>query len=136
MEPELEKAVTFFRFEDLRIYHKAINYYDFVFEKINAFPDDKATIAGSCLVNAAQNIGMNIANGSALNKSLFTYYLELAKQSVRECLIQTTLAQKQLLLTETEATASRQLLMEMTKMIGALITALHRSSGIMQKDPK
>lgn len=47
MDSELEKAVTFFRFEDLRIYHKAIDYIEWVTIKTSQFPNDnQASIGG------------------------------------------------------------------------------------------
>lgn len=130
MEPELEKATTFFRFEDLRIYHKSMDYIDFVYGKVNAFPSGESNALGSRFLNAAQAIALNIAEGSARNKSQFIYYLKMAKSSVRECVVHTSLAQKQALLTAFEVDESRNFLMEMTKMIGALIGSLQRSAGI------
>ena len=38
METELDKAATFFRFEDLRIYLKALDYIDWVYKKVNKLP--------------------------------------------------------------------------------------------------
>ena len=130
MEPELEKVTTFFRFEDLRIYHKSMDYIDFVYGKVNNFPRGESNALGSRFLNAAQAIALNIAEGSARNKSQFIYYLKMAKSSVRECVVHTSLAQKQLLLKENEVEESRNYLMEMTKMIGALIGSLQRSAGI------
>jgi four helix bundle protein len=130
MEPELEKVTTFFRFEDLRIYHKSMDYIDFVYTKVNKFPRGESNALGSRFLNAAQAIALNIAEGSARNKSQFIYYLKMAKSSVRECVVHTSLAQKQSLLTDIEVEESRNFLMEMTKMIGALIGSLQRSAGI------
>jgi hypothetical protein len=39
METELDKTATFFRFEDLRIYLKALDYIDWVYKKVNKFPE-------------------------------------------------------------------------------------------------
>jgi four helix bundle protein len=130
MEPELEKATTFFRFEDLRIYDKSMEYIDWVYSKVNTFPNNNSHGLGSRFVNASEAIAMNISEGSARNKSQFIYYLKMAKSSVRECVVHTTLAFKQGLITEADVTKSRNYLMEMTKMIGALIGSLQRSEGI------
>jgi four helix bundle protein len=130
MEPELEKATTFFRFEDLRIYHKSMEYIDWVYSKVNTFPTTNSHGIGSRFVNASEAIAMNISEGSARNKSQFIYYLKMAKSSVRECVVHTTLAYKQGLLNDEDVTESRTYLMEMTKMIGALIGSLQRAAGI------
>lgn len=134
MESDLDKAITFFRFEDLRIYHKSMDYLDFVYEKVNTFPMGESNALGSRFLNAAQAIALNIAEGSARNKSQFIYYLKMAKSSVRECVVHTTLAQKQSLLTDFEVEISRNYLMEMTKMIGALIGSLQRLAIINSEE--
>lgn len=130
MEPELEKVTTFFRFEDLRIYHKSMDYIDFVYGRVNTFPRGESNALAARFLNAAQAIALNIAEGSARNKSQFIYYLKMAKSSVRECVVHTSLAQKQSLMTDAQVEESRNYLMEMTKMIGALIGSLQRSAGI------
>lgn len=134
MESDLDKTITFFRFEDLRIYHKSMDYLDFVYEKVNTFPMGESNALGSRFLNAAQAIALNIAEGSARNKSQFIYYLKMAKSSVRECVVHTTLAQKQSLLTDFEVEISRNYLMEMTKMIGALIGSLQRLAIINSEE--
>jgi hypothetical protein len=53
----------------------------------------------------------------------------MAKSSIRQCVVYTTLAVRQNLLTETSEEESRGFLMEMTKMIGALISSLQRSNN-------
>jgi four helix bundle protein len=130
MEPDLEKATTFFRFEDLRIYHKSMEYIDWVYSKVSSFPNNNSYGIGSRFVHASEAIAMNISEGSARNKSQFIYYLKMAKSSVRECVVHTTLAQKQGLLNDIDVSESRNYLMEMTKMIGALIGSLQRAAGI------
>ena len=130
MELELEKLATFFRFEDLRIYNKSMDYIDFVYGKVNKFPNGESNALASRFLNAAQAIALNISEGSSQNKSQFIYYLKIAKSSVRECVVHTSLAQKQSLFTDIEVEESRNYLMEMTKMIGALIGSVQRSAGI------
>ena len=134
MESELEKISTFFRFEDLRIYHKSLEYIDFVYGKVNGFPLSESNALGARFLNSAQAIALNIAEGSARNKSQFIYYLKMAKSSVRECVVHTSLAQKQSLLTDLEVEKSRNYLMEMTKMIGALIGSMQRSALINSEE--
>lgn len=126
---ENERPQTFFRFEDLRIYHKSLDYIIWVQEKTMLFPeDDKAQLALR-FNETARNIALFISEGSARNKSQFVHYLKSAKSSIRQCLVYTTLAFRQNLLTETAEQESRGQLMEMTKMIGALISSLQRSNG-------
>ncbi|HPT14862.1 MAG TPA: four helix bundle protein [Bacteroidales bacterium] len=134
MDSELEKTTTFFRFEDLRVYHKSLDYIDWVFRKVNSFSDDGTSGMGRRFFDSSQAIALHIAEGSARNKSQFIYYLKMAKSSVRECVVHTALASKRGYLTHDEQEESRNQLMEMTKMLGALIGSLQRSAGIMEAD--
>lgn len=53
----------------------------------------------------------------------------MAKTSIRECLVITSIAYRANYLTETYEQESRQFLMELTKMSGALISSLQRSQN-------
>lgn len=134
MDSELEKTATFFRFEDLRVYHKSLDYIEWVFKKISKFSEDGISSVGRRFFDSAQAVALHIAEGSARNKSQFIYYLKMAKSSVRECVVHTALAARRGYLTPEEQDESRNQLMEMTKMLGALIGSLQRSAGIMESD--
>lgn len=134
METDLDKTTTFFRFEDLRVYHKALDYIDWVYKKVSVFSENGHSSLSKRYYDSAQAIALHIAEGSARNKSQFIYYLKMAKSSVRECVVHTSLAEKQKLITTVEQDESRHQLMEMTKMLGALIGSLQRSAGIVDTD--
>jgi len=133
MENDSTKNVTFFRFEDLRIYHKSLDYIDWVYNATMLFPDEHSRDLKSRFIAASQSISLYIAEGSARNKSQFIYYLKMAKSSVRECVVFTSVAEKQDYVTETMIEESRTQLMEMTKMLGALIGSLQRANGNYNK---
>jgi four helix bundle protein len=135
MDSELEKAVTFFRFEDLRIYHKALDYIEWVTKKTILFPNESQAGIGTRFNLSAQAIALNISEGSARNKSQFIYYLKMAKSAVRECVVFTSLATKLGYLSDHDSDESRGQLMEMTKMIGALIGSLQRAADLNPEDP-
>jgi len=134
METELDKTTTFFRFEDLRIYLKALDYIDWVYRKTNKFPETGPISLASHFYNSAQSIALHIAEGSARNKAQFIHYLKMAKSSVRECVVHSAMSSRQNLLSISELDESRSQLMEMTKMLGALIGSLQRSAGIVDND--
>lgn len=123
-----EKTTTFFRFEDLRIYHKAIDYVKWVYITTKELPNQSNDQLIKKFNSAAKDISLNIAEGSARNKSQFIYYLKMAKSSIRECLVFTTIMHGLELIDENSEEYSRNQLMEMTKMIGALISSLQRGS--------
>jgi four helix bundle protein len=127
-EEQTERTVTFFRFEDLRIYHKSLTYINWLNDLSMQFPDDDKTQLIQRFNHAARNITFYIAEGSSRNKSQFIYYLKMAKSSIRECLVCTTIAHNANSITDVQEEESRGVLMEMTKMIGALISSLQRSS--------
>ena len=125
---EHDRPATFFRFEDLRIYHKALEYVDWVYKAARQHSDDPITSSFfQRFLTSANGIPLNIAEGSSRNKSQFVYYLKMAKSSVRECVVLTTIAQNQGFITAAGFEESKNFLMEMTKMIGALIGSLQRS---------
>jgi len=124
-----EKTGTFFRFEDLRIYNKSLDYIIWLQDVTMLFPDNDRTQFVLRFNDSARNIAFFIAEGSARNKSQFIYNLKMAKSAIRECVVFTALSVKQSNITETQEEESRRQLMEMTKMIGALISSLQRSNN-------
>ena len=128
METEQEKPTTFFRFEDLRIYHKALEYTEWVYTMTKNVNEDTFTrYFFERFISSASSIATNIAEGSSRNKSQFVYYLKMAKSSVRECVVLSTIAQTRNFISAEAFDDSKNHLMEMTKMIGALIGSLQRS---------
>ncbi|MCX6283234.1 MAG: four helix bundle protein [Bacteroidetes bacterium] len=131
MENGQEKPTTFFRFEDLRIYHKSLEYISWGYDMAkNAGTEPYVKTFFDRFLISAQAISLNIAEGSSRNKSQFVYYLKMAKSSVRECVVLTTLALHRNIITPKHYDESKNQLMEMTKMIGALIGSLQRSVKI------
>jgi len=122
-----DNNVSFFRFEDLRIYAKAIEYVTWVQEAISNFPENQVDILGKYFAKSAQGIALNIAEGSSRNNVQFVYYLKIAKSFVRECVVYTEIASKLSILSESKIDHSRCQLTEMTKMIGKFITSLQKN---------
>ncbi|MBS4058589.1 MAG: four helix bundle protein [Bacteroidetes bacterium] len=128
MNDQYDKTPTFFRFEDLRIYHKALDYIDWVMRICKeADPSDKTGLM-QAFNHAARQIAVNISEGSARNKAQFVFHLKNAKSAIRECLVLTTVCLRNGIINEESEDASRNQLMEMTKMLGALITSLQKAA--------
>jgi len=134
MENGNERNNTFFRFEDLRIYHKALNYARWVNEITRPLNGEENRGLTERFNTSAHNIVLNIAEGSARNKSQFIYYLKMAKSAVRECLVFTSIMYNLEHMDDQVEDESRNQLMEMTKMIGALISSLQRSNNRRDED--
>jgi four helix bundle protein len=122
-----DTPVSFFRFEDLRIYAKALDYITWLHQVVNKFSNhDQPTLAQPFL-KVSQSIALFLAEGSARNKPQFIYYLKMAKSSVRECVVYTEIATRLGLMNEDEKEHSVNQMMELTKMIGSLVTSLQRT---------
>ena len=126
---EREINVSFFRFEDVRIYAKAMDYIVWLYQQFpaNEVADNQRFMQKSFL-RSAQDIALNTAEGSSRNRTQFLYYLKMAKSSVRECVVHTEIAFRSGVITEEAKDHSRNELMELTKMIGSLIASLQRST--------
>jgi len=125
-----DRNAAFFRFEELRIYHKALDYITWVHKATSRFGNENTDNLALRFNETARAIALHIAEGSARNKSQFIYYLKMAKSSVREALVITTVSFNLGYFNERQNEESRGYLMEMTKMIGALISSLQRSQGL------
>ncbi|MDY0077249.1 MAG: four helix bundle protein [Bacteroidales bacterium] len=128
MNQQNTKPPTFFRFEDLRIYHKALDYVLWVKAALN----DYALLENAGLAQgfnkSAQEIVLNIAEGSARNKAQFVSHLKQSKSAIRACLVYTSLLHRENIISDEAEDESRNQLMEMTKMLGALITSLQKNT--------
>ncbi len=128
MEHEHDRPVTFFRFEDLRIYHKALEYTEWAYSMAKTGVNDSLAHGFfEKFIHASNGIALYIAEGSSRNKSQFIYYLKMAKSSVRECVVLSTIGMHRSFIPKDSFEESKNQLMEMTKMIGALIGSLQRS---------
>lgn len=136
MTAEQENPISFFRFEDLRIYAKALDYVQWLYEATSTLQTQQSINIAEALIKSAQSIALNVAEGSARNKAQFVYYLKMAKSSIRECVVYTEVASKMSVLNDEAREYSRTQLMELTKMIGSLVASLQRStSNSRDEDP-
>ena len=132
---ELENNVPFFRFEDLRIYAKAMDYITWLYEKLNVdFKSDNERFLIKSFLKSAHNIALNTAEGSSCNKAQFLYYLKMAKSAVRECVVYTEIVKQIGIQNEEDYEYSRGKLVELTKMIGSLIASLQRITNAPEGD--
>ena len=129
MEQQEEKAVSFFRFEDLRVYAKATDYASWVMQQLSTPRNDSEQVLLRSFCHSAYDIALNIAEGSSRNKNQFAHYLKISKSAIRECIVYTAVAYNVGLFDEETCNQSREYLMELTRMIGALIISLQRGSS-------
>ena len=126
MEQQEERTVSFFRFEDLRVYTKATDYATWVTTNVAGDEKHKSLVGAFC--HSAYDIALNIAEGSSRSKTQFDHYLKIAKTAIRECVVYTEVAANLGIFTPEQKEQSREFLMELTRMLGALIISLQRAA--------
>ena len=117
----MERDDSIFRFEELRVYLKALDYVDWVYSVTKSFSQEE--LAKPFRVSA-QNIALHIAEGSGENKTQFIANLKSAKAALRECVVYTSIAKRQYLINDTAEEESRAKLIELSKMLSGFITSL------------
>ena len=126
MEQQEDKTVSFFRFEALRVYANATDYATWVTTNVAGDEKHKSLVGAFC--HSAYDIALNIAEGSSRSKSQFDHYLKIAKTAIRECVVYTEVAANIGMFTPEQKEQSRELLMELTRLLGAHIISLQRSA--------
>ena len=115
---------NFFSFEDLKVYQKALLYIDWVYKTTEVFPKKEIYALSNQFVRASQSIALNIAEGSGGTTQEFINFLRIARRSVNECVVCTTIGFQQKYLSENLNNDSRNKLIELSKMINGLINSL------------
>ena len=130
MTPEDNKSTTFFRFEDLRVYSKAIGFVSLLTETSTLATNEIDNHYYKRFLEEATLLAFNIAEGSSKNKPAFIAQLKAAKTNIRKCVVFCAIGRQNNFLSEEREDMIRTQLMELTKMIGALIIYLQRSVNI------
>jgi len=112
-----------FKFEDLNVYQKALNYIKFVYQTTRSFPTNEVYALSSQFQRAAQSIALNIAEGSSGTKAQFIRYLKISQGSLYECVVCTAIAFNEKYIDNKAEKESRLALMEMSKMLSGLIAS-------------
>lgn len=109
-----------FKFEDLQIYQKAIDFGEFVNKQLESFPKHETYKLSSQFIRAADSIAFNIAEGSGSSDVNFNRYLKMAWDSSHECVAASTKARlRGYIIFETDE-ENRKRLTELGKMISSL----------------
>lgn len=131
-----ERIGSFFRFEDLRVYAKATDYSNWVMSNLRNPDNEMQRSLANSFCHSSFDIALNIAEGSSRSKGQFEHYLKISKTAIRECVVFTSIANARGLLDDTQREQSRTMLMELTRMIGALIISLQRGNPRRSDDER
>ena len=131
MIPENNKPINFFKFENLRIYFKAIDFADAILALASNYQGNNQATCHffNKFIDEAISLVNSITDGSAGNKTQFINDLQSTKKSIRNCVVYNSLALKREYIDETQEADIRNELMELTKMVGALITSLQKQEN-------
>ncbi|WP_299337842.1 four helix bundle protein [uncultured Psychroserpens sp.] len=111
---------TKFKFEDLKVYNKALEFIDMVYKTCESFPKTERYALSSQFTRAAVSIALNIAEGSSDTDKQFNRFLQMALDSVNECVVCSTVAKRQDYFSAELDNEIRQKLVELSKMITSL----------------
>ena len=124
MPTENQKAAPFFKFENLRIYHKAEQFSNAVLAVYDRTLNDTDRMVCQLMFEAASLIATNIIEGSSVNKNAFIGYLQQVKGNIRSCVYYNALLLDRGIIDEEQHNDIHNELVELTKMAGALIVSL------------
>lgn len=121
------KSKYHFKFEELTMYQKALEFGDMVDQQIKVFPKEETYRLASQFIRAADSIALNIAEGSSSSKPNFNRYLQMAWDSAHECVVCSTKAYRRGFLSKGTNERNRELITELSKMITAYKSYLKKS---------
>lgn len=118
------KSQFYFKFEDLKVYQKAMEFGESVNNQVEKFPSHEIYKLSSQFIRAADSIALNIAEGSASTDANFVRYLKMAWDSSHECVAISTKARLREYITYYQDEENRKQITEISKMISSLIKHL------------
>lgn len=117
-----------FNFEDLKVYQKALEFMDVVYEITLPYPMDERFNLTSQFRRAALSISLNIAEGTGASNKQNLHYLDIAARSTKECVVCTTASFRRKYIDEEQRTQLRSRLLELKKMISGLANYLRNNA--------
>ncbi len=109
-----------FKFEELDVYNKSLIFTDIVYTITKDFPKEETYCLISQFRRAAVSVSLNIAEGSGGSKKEFSRYLGIASNSLKECIVCITIAERQNYISSEDENKMRNDLVEISKMIYGL----------------
>jgi four helix bundle protein len=114
------KSNYHFKFEDLNVYQKAMDFGEFVDVLVRKFPSHELYALSSQFRRAADSIALNIAEGYPGSDAQFVKHLNHAIYSANECVSCSTKAKRRHYINFEEDEENRKLISELTKMMSSL----------------
>ncbi|MFD0932574.1 four helix bundle protein [Psychroflexus salinarum] len=115
-----------FKFEDLKVYQKAMEFGEVVHQQTKSFPREERFELTSQFKRASDSIALNIAEGSAGTDKQFYNYLGNAYHSLHECVSCSTKAFQRNYMSQETNEANREYLVELAEMISSLRASISK----------
>lgn len=113
-----------FRFEDLKVYQKTLNFVDVVYKAIEEFPNTEVYALASQFKRAAVSILLNIAEGTGRSKKEFGHFLDMSRTSAYECVACLEIALRRRYISANRHAEMYNELNKIVKMLNALKNSL------------
>lgn len=111
------KSKYHFKFEELQMYQKALDFADEINNQIKTYPSHEKYQLASQFIRAADSIALNIAEGSASSRANFNRYLQIAWDSAHECVVCSTKSRRRGYISDEVDEDNRAAITELSKMI-------------------
>lgn len=119
-----------FKFEELTVYQKSLDFVDDVYAMTKKFPKYELYGLTSQYKRASVSIPLNIAEGAGDTDPQFHRYLQMAWDSIKGCVVCSTIAKRQGFITKEDDKNTRDKLSELAKMTVSLQNILKRNSWL------
>lgn len=117
-----------FNFEKLNVYQKSLDFVDEVYLLVKNFPKEELYGLSSQYKRAVLSISLNIGEGQGSSDAQFNRYLNIALDSLKECVVCSTVAHRQSYITKAQDHESRAKLQELAKMIQGIKKFIRKNS--------
>lgn len=114
-------------FEKLLVYQKSIELITLVYELTKKFPQDEIFGLTSQFRRAANSIALNIGEGSVGTPKENLTFLRISRRSANECIVCTTISQKNKYISDLEYNDLRRRSIEISKMIVGLSKSVSKN---------
>lgn len=109
-----------FKFEDLQVYQKAMDFGEIVDVLVKKFPNHELYALSSQFRRASDSIALNIAEGYPGSDAQFVKHINYAIYSANECVSCSTKSRRRFYINFEQDEENRKLISELTKMLSAL----------------
>jgi four helix bundle protein len=114
------KSKYHFKFEDLQVYQKAMDYAEMINEQVKGFPNYELYALSSQFRRASDSIALNISEGYPGSDKQFVKHINYAIYSANECVSCSTKSKRRGYITFDVDEENREKVSELTKMLSSL----------------